>query len=138
MHRTIVLKNFRPAMAWALIVLVLTGLPGNYFPEIPTFWNLLKPDKIVHLFIFGLLTVLVASGFTRSFRTLHLAAKSIAIGIAYGGITELLQGYVFIGRTASIYDFIANSVGCIAGFLLFKLFLIKYIKRGKSRQQRFE
>jgi VanZ family protein len=132
----IIFKNFWPAIAWALIVLVLTGLPGNYFPEVPSFWNLLEPDKIVHVFIFGVFTVLMAFGLTRSYRTLRsafaIAAQAIGTGIAYGGITELLQGYVFIGRTASIYDFIANSVGCIAGYLCFKLVLLKYLEKGEK------
>ena len=132
----IIFKNFWPAIAWALIVLVLTGLPGNYLPEVPTFCNLLEPDKIVHVFIFGVFTVLMALVLTRSYRTLRsafaIAAQAIGTVIAYGGITELLQGYVFIGRTASIYDFIANSVGCIAGYLCFKLVLLKYLEKGEK------
>jgi len=124
------LKNFRPAIAWALLVLILTGLPGNYFPEIPTFWNLLKPDKIVHVFIFCVFTILIAFGLARHYgiarSSLAIAFQAIGTGIAYGGITELLQGYVFIGRTASIYDFIANCVGCIVGYLIFKLVIQKY------------
>lgn len=117
-------------MAWALMVLILTGLPGNYFPEVPSFWNLLEPDKIVHIFIFGVFTVLMLTGLARHYGTLRssfaFAALSIGIGIMYGGITELLQGYVFFGRTASIYDFIANCVGCFAGYLFFKVVLLKY------------
>jgi len=124
------LKNFRPAIAWALLVLILTGLPGNYFPEIPTFWNLLKPDKIVHVFIFCVFTVLMLIGLTRHYgmtrSAITIAFQAIGAGIAYGGITELLQGYVFIGRTASIYDFIANCFGCFAGYLIFKLVILKY------------
>jgi len=120
-------------MAWALLVLILTGLPGNYFPEVPSFWNLLEPDKIVHIFIFGVFTVLMAIGLTRRNGSLRsafaIATQSIGIGIAYGGITELLQAYVFIGRTASIYDFIANSIGCFAGYLIFKLVLLKYFEK---------
>jgi VanZ family protein len=132
----VILKHFWPAMAWALLVLILTGLPGNYFPEVPTLWNLLEPDKIVHLFIFGVFTVLLALGLTGRYgknrSSFAIAVLSIGTGIAYGGITELLQGYVFIGRTASIYDFIANSIGCFAGYLLFKFVLLKYLEKEKK------
>jgi VanZ family protein len=132
----VILKHFWPAMAWALLVLILTGLPGNYFPEVPTLWNLLEPDKIVHLFIFGVFTVLLALGLTGRYgknrSSFAIAALSIGTGIAYGGITELLQGYVFIGRTASIYDFIANFIGCFAGYLLFKFVLLKYLEKEKK------
>ena len=64
-----------------------------------------------------------------------IAAMAIGIGIAYGGITELLQGYVFIGRTASIYDFIANAVGCFAGYLFFKILLLKYFIKGEKQAE---
>ncbi len=134
----IIFKHFWPAVLWALLVLILTGLPGNYFPEVPTFWDLLEPDKIVHIFIFGVFTVLMALGLTRHYGKLRSASaittQAIGTGIAYGAITELLQGYVFIGRTASIYDFIANSVGCLAGYLLFKLVLLKYFPNSAKLQ----
>jgi hypothetical protein len=41
-----------PALIWAFIIMLLTGLPGSYFPTIVSFWDWLSPDKIVHVFIF--------------------------------------------------------------------------------------
>jgi VanZ family protein len=108
-------------------------MPGNYFPEIPTIWDLLAPDKIIHLFIFGVFTILL------SFGLIHNSGKSISLrvfaltvigsGIIYGGITELLQAYIFTWRQASVYDFIADSVGCVAGYLLFRYLISKRLSK---------
>jgi VanZ family protein len=129
----IIFKNFWPVLAWALLVLILMGLPGNYFPVVPSVWDLLEPDKIVHVFIFAVFTILMAFGITRRYSTsrhsLAIALQAIGTGILYGGITELMQGYVFTGRTESIYDFTADCVGCIVGYLIFRLLVIKYMKK---------
>ena len=49
--------------------------------------------------------------------------------VTYGGITELLQAYIFNGRYGSIFDFMADVIGCILGIFIFKLvFRKKMIK----------
>jgi len=53
------LRLYGPVILWALLILLLTGLPGDYFPKVPTVWDLLEPDKIVHLFIFLVFTLLI-------------------------------------------------------------------------------
>ncbi|MDP3446315.1 MAG: VanZ family protein [Ignavibacteria bacterium] len=116
---------------WGLIILLLTGLPGTYFPTVTTFWDWASPDKIVHLFIFGVFTFLVLYGNRTQYFgskkrfTIVLAALT---GIAYGGITELLQYYLFVGRDGNIFDFLANVAGCFSGIGIFMLFFRKKVK----------
>jgi len=48
--------------------------------------------------------------------------------MAYGGTLEIMQATVFSGRSGDWFDFVANSVGCLTAFLIFKrkkLFLIQ-------------
>lgn len=47
--------------------------------------------------------------------------------IFYGILIEFFQGFV-PGRNPSFYDALANSVGVLIGFLLFKLFSLNRIK----------
>jgi VanZ family protein len=117
------LRLYGPVILWALLILLLTGLPGKYFPKVPTIWDLLEPDKIVHLFIFLVFTLLIIYPLIQKKKasTRVLASVSIGTGILFGAVTELLQAYVFVWRQASIYDFIADTAGCIVGFLLFRL-----------------
>jgi len=112
-----------PGITWILVILVLTGLPGNYFPQVRTFWEWLGPDKIIHIGIFGILTCLLLRGFQKQYQFQRLRSNyiifAIGIGIVFGALTEVGQRYVFIGRSANIYDFLANTVGCLLGLVVY-------------------
>ena len=122
-------------MLWALVILILCGMPGKDIPHI-SFLELLSFDKFVHAGIFFVLILLTVRGFllqTRSFK-LQRSAKTIAfiLCVIYGGSLEIMQGTICIDRTADIYDFIANSFGCIMGLVFYnkieKIVLSKFIK----------
>jgi hypothetical protein len=108
-----------PAIAWAMVVLVLTAIPGKYIPPVSSFWESLKPDMLVHIFLFGVFIILLLRGFRKqdAFRWLHSTYVFSAwlTGAFFGALTELLQKFVFIGRTGSLYDFLADLAGCLVG-----------------------
>jgi VanZ family protein len=114
-----------PALLWAILILVLSGIPGNYFPRVVDFWGWLGPDKVVHLILFGTFALLLMRGFYLQYsfpllRSYHVGI-SLAVGMVFGVLTEVLQKYVFIGRSGNIYDFGADVIGCLIGWLLFNL-----------------
>ena len=122
-------------MLWALLILILCGIPGRDIPHI-SFLELLSFDKFVHAGIFFVLIVFSIRGFfvQTAFPKIQQSPKIISflICVAYGGALELMQDGVFEERSADIYDFIANSFGCIMGLWLYqwteKKILIKFIK----------
>lgn len=119
----IMFRYFWPAYLWVLILLLLTGLPGNDFPSIPSFWNSLYPDKIVHMGLFGMLILLLAAGSYYKAGKVALSKKLVVtylvVTITLGGVTELLQKWVFVGRSCDIKDFYADTVGVIFALLLY-------------------
>lgn len=129
------LKHTKWAMLWALLILILCGIPGRDIPHI-SFLELLSFDKFVHAGIFFVLILLSIRGFLlqNTFNKLQHNSKIIAlvICVSYGGLLEIMQGTIFEERSADIYDFIANSFGCILGLLLYnwieKKILIKVIR----------
>lgn len=127
MNNTLInlLRKHWPAVCWAAVIFVLISLPGNYFPRVFTFWNWLAPDKIVHAAIFGVFVFLLLWGGNAQRLAkegyLKTVALSLAIGAFYGGLTEALQYYFFVGRNGNIFDFFANTIGCIAGYMVFHL-----------------
>ena len=122
-------------MLWALVILVLCGMPGRDIPHI-SFLEIPNFDKLVHAGIFFVLILLIVRGFLLQtiFIKLRQFAKliSFVICVVYGGLLEIMQGTLCQGRTADMFDFFADSFGVAAGLLLYnwieKFFLARLIK----------
>lgn len=71
-------------------------------------------DKIVHAAMFAFLAwlAMLDTSFRRplSLRMAWIIAIAAAL---FGGLTELLQGSMGVGRTAELADFIADTVGAL-------------------------
>lgn len=119
------IRKHWPAILWSLFILVLIGFPGNQIPRIPSFIEWLSPDKILHIVIFGLLSYLVLYGNRKQYlKSKHRSSYivvAIIISSMYGLVTEILQFYVFIGRSANIYDCYANTLGAFIGGMAYFL-----------------
>lgn len=122
-------------MLWALLILILCGMPGKDIPHI-SFLELLSFDKFVHaniFFVFVLLTIRGLIVQTR-FSGIQHSAKITAFLFctAYGGLMEVMQGTLFADRSMDIYDFIANTFGCTIGCLCYnwieRKFLVNLIR----------
>jgi len=121
---------------WFLLVFYVLFL--TYFSLINSndlhvgFLNFLHADKLVHFTIYFIMASLL-------YRVLYLSftipvnvqvVVSIAIPVVYGGIIELMQEYLVSGRTADIFDFLANiggiTIGVYSSWLLVKLGFDRY------------
>ena len=118
-------KNSIPGILCGIIILILTGLPGSCFPHVKPAIGL---DKMAHglmyaVFAFSCLwgyrEQLVANGPAYRKKAILIA---IAIGIAYGGLTEILQATLVPSRTGDWFDFVADIVGTCLGTFIFHLF----------------
>lgn len=98
-------------------------MPGDRLPEL-TFLEWLRPDKIVHLILFGVQCLLLIIGFVKQNQFESLRRNpvlfSLLISICYGGLVEVLQSYVFIHRSGDIRDAAANAVGALIGVWIYK------------------
>ncbi len=110
------------AIVWGLLILLLSALPGQEFPDM-SFWSLLSFDKVVHAFFYAVLVELMIVGFIKqyTFRRLRFSAVTVSMvfGIFYGGVIEFLQATVFTGRQGDVMDWIADTIGCLIGMLVF-------------------
>jgi VanZ family protein len=125
-------KHMKWAMFWALIILILCGIPGRDIPHI-SFLELLSFDKFVHAGIFFVLILLTIRGFVlqSAYFFIKRNAKPLAliICILYGGSLEIMQGTLFEDRSADIYDFTANSLGCLVGVFFYNKIEDKVLKK---------
>lgn len=110
-------RRYAPYLAalWALIILVVSVIPGEDLPSL-SIW---EPDKVLHAFVYGVLTALIY--ITRPQNAVFikkLIFQAILLCILYGFFIELIQ-LVLPTRKFDILDALANTVGCfIAGALI--------------------
>ena len=115
-------RNTLAAAGWAAVILVLCGIPGRKIPEL-TFLQWLKPDKIVHLVLFGIQSFLLL----RAFRSAgspepvrrYAMPAALVLSIGYGALIEWLQVTVFIDRSGDVRDAAANAIGALLGAWIF-------------------
>jgi VanZ family protein len=128
------IRYFLPPIVWAAIILFLSLTPSNQMPEI-NIWALLSFDKAAHLFFYALLALQLIIAFKKqnSVYTLKYSAVSSAflLSTCYGVLTEVLQYYMFAGRSADYLDIIANTIGVISGCVSFYVIYNQPVKQYK-------
>ena len=120
------MKSFFPSLIWGLIILILSGYPGEFVPKLPM-WQF---DKLVHSVIYCILSILLLLPFHKQYLSkqnrLKVVFLVVFLTVFYGGFMEFLQDNIFINRSGNWYDFIANTIGAIIGVLIYPL-IIKYL-----------
>lgn len=114
-------RNYHlPTTLWAIFILVICGIPGDKIPEL-SFWQWLRPDKIVHLLVFGIQSFLLHKSLLHSGKPLLInkaAMLAVVVSSTYGILVEVLQDWVFINRSGDVRDALANTIGAILGVWL--------------------
>ena len=104
------------------MILLLTGLPGSYFPHVKPVIGI---DKVVHVLMYAGFTFASLWGYREPYQERGRAYRRkalwlvLTIGIAYGALTEIMQETLIPGRTGSIYDWIADITGSVLGIVVF-------------------
>lgn len=118
------LKFQWPAIAWAIMVLILCDMPISLSSS-GTSVLFEGFDKMAHLGVFFILTVLLFYGKINqqnsyAYRPLTII-KILLITAALGGGIEILQWKVFTYRSAELWDFIADMLGVGMGIFSYLL-----------------
>jgi VanZ family protein len=107
-----------PPLLWSIIVLTLSVIPGKSLPDVGIF----QIDKLVHFFFFGVLMLLCCySVYKISPEKYFFISPLLMAGIysvAFGVMIEILQKFV-PGRSFSLADMLANSIGVGIGYLTY-------------------
>jgi len=103
------------AICWTVITTILTLLPGKDLPEV----KIVNFDKFGHLCVFGLLALLYLIWNRSTAPPAKFSPLIITLlCITFGGLIEILQGAFYTDRHADIFDFVANSVGCLTAWVV--------------------
>ncbi len=127
------------SVALTLVILYLSLDPNPV--DQPSFLSFYGADKIVHFLMYFALTsaylfdyaILKYPHRTRANKELALTTVTILLG----GIIEVLQLYMGLGRSMSMGDFLADIAGAIVGLLFLKYYVYRKIRNIKiSRHHR--
>ena|SRR5690606_36656646 len=116
------MKHYSWAIIWAVIVLVLCGIPSSSTDDVPKFPGI---DKLVHAGFFFVFTVLLFYGDIRKSGTPKpswlTSIRVIAFASLFALFTEYLQWKVFTYRSAEAWDLFADAVGIGMGVFAYLL-----------------
>lgn len=126
------IRGIRPGLAfprlWLAVGLVIAAaiattclVPASDLPTIGL------SDKVKHAMSYALL------GFWFGSITSHRSFPGLAIALlAFGGVIELLQEWMQLGRHAEWADLAANAIGMAAGMALAATPLARWVNRVES------
>ena len=113
------------------MIMIVCGIPGSALPKNPI---LIIPhlDKFVHAFLYFPLAVILGAEFDLAKKKYLVWAGpvfTLMIIAFYGGMIEILQGTLFVNRSADIFDFLSDVIGGLAGLAVYYLFLRPFFHR---------
>ncbi len=116
--------SFSLSALYALVLMILLLLPGESLPKI----KILSLDKLWHALSYFILTFALMFSFREGHYPISFSRRySFIIAIIHATSSETLQIFV-PGRSATIYDWVANCLGiaiAISGYKLFPKFFEK-------------
>ena len=130
-------RNIYPGVFCAVVILLLTGLPGSYLPKTKPVIGL---DKIAHLIMYFGFTFLSLWGYRKPYQDKGFPFQkkaiiiALLISIAFGALTEVMQENFIPGRVGSLFDWIADTIGSLLGALFFHFF---HRNRNKLKNEAF-
>ena len=108
------------AIGWVVVTAILHAIPGSDFPVV-SFSDFFQLDKLIHSIIFMIGVYLFAVALNEQQKIQFLRHVVISF-IVYGLLLEVLQGLVFVERSADILDWLADIIGVFLGVWIFKKF----------------
>ena len=118
-------RNSYPGILCAVVILLLTGFPGSSFPHVKPVVGL---DKVIHFLMYAGFTYLTLWGYRKPYAErgkayrLKAMGLTLAVGALLGAATEAIQAIPVLKRSCSIYDWIADLIGCIVGVGIYYFF----------------
>jgi VanZ family protein len=97
------------AILWTIFIMVLLTIPGKSIPSVSIF----EFDKLIHAGLFFVLTV----AWLRAVAGRYVYKAVLVVGaiLIFSFVSEWFQEVLPIGRTADVFDAVADSIGALIG-----------------------
>ncbi len=113
-------KGFLPAILWSFVIIILSILPGKTMNSF-SFSDLWNIDKLGHLLVYGIHTILLLQGFRQLNKEILIGhcISALLLSVLLGFSIEIIQDSFFPDRHFDILDLIANIIGSIVGLIIY-------------------
>lgn len=116
-----------PALAMAVLIFVLSSIPGSRLPSV----SFRLADKLAHALVYAVLGALLALGLRGHKRAWDAVLSATILGAFYGLSDELHQHFT-PHRSSDVLDALADAIGAFVGALL----VVRPWKRTGERNKR--
>ena len=111
--------NYRFAIAWAMLILFACGASPGTLSEL-RLEDLFGYDKPIHALLFGMQAWLLINA---NLKHIKVSSHKVIIlwctvSAMFGALIELLQKFVFTGRSYDYFDMLANTLGCVIVYFI--------------------
>lgn len=113
--------NYKLGFVWFVITTILLCLPGHQFSSYD-FFDIAHLDKLIHIFIFFLLSALFILP-TEYSNSKYLII--VLLSSCYGILMEYVQKYFVPNRSFDIWDIVADIIGSFLAYILITKLLQK-------------
>jgi VanZ family protein len=125
------LKFFKAPVIWAILIWAFSSIPNTELPNF-SFWRILSGDKLIHIFLYGVLSFLLVGSSLKQhmYRRIRYNASlfTLIATSVYGVLIELYQEFVLTDRYGDWADALANFAGAFLGLILFRSIFRDYIR----------
>ncbi len=124
MNKSGILRMITPLLFVVISLTFLLLLPGNDL-EGSSWWETYKIDKLVHIVTFSILSLSTSITLSK-LRVLidtnyRLMTLILVVCTIFGTILEFLQQELRVGRSAELLDIVADCIGVLLGFVIFRI-----------------
>lgn len=112
---------YKLPIAWAMVILFACGANPGTLAQL-RLEDLFGYDKPIHALLFGMQAWL---GIQASLHKSNASPKKIIVqwciaAALYGALIELMQKFIFTGRSYDYFDMMANMLGCLIVYFIAK------------------
>lgn len=113
------IKTYKYALLWALFILFACGANPGTLAQLKL-EDLFGYDKPIHAFLFGMQAWLGIKASMRASKasTPKIITQWCFTAATYGASIELMQKFIFTGRSYDYFDMLANTLGCVIVYFI--------------------
>jgi VanZ family protein len=125
------LRYFKAPLFWSILIWAFSSISNSELPDF-SLWRILSGDKLIHIFLYGVLSFLLMGSSLKQFVYRKIRYNAIVFSLVtatlFGIFIELFQEFVLTDRFGDWADALANFAGSVIGILVFRALFREHIR----------